>query len=78
MMSGRRMALMHFDVGDRVAMAAGGTGTVVGIIVRNEDARNLEAWRWSSLTRGLIVLLDDGMFSHVREPELDVRRLDAQ
>lgn len=66
---------MHFDVGDRVTMMAGGTGTVVGIIERNEYARNLEAWRWSSLSRGLIVLLDDGMFAHVREPDLDVRRL---
>ena len=66
---------MYFNVGDRVSMSAGATGTVVGIIERQEYARNLEAWRWKSLTRGLIVLLDDGMFAHVREPELDVRRL---
>jgi hypothetical protein len=66
---------MYFNVGDRVAMSAGATGTVVGIIERQEYARDLEAWRWSSLTRGLIVLLDDGMFAHVREPDRDVRRL---
>lgn len=66
---------MRFNVGDRVAIAAGRTGTVVGVIERQEYARNLEAWRWSSLTRGLVVLLDDGMFAHVGEPDLDVRRL---
>jgi hypothetical protein len=66
---------MHFNVGDRVSMSAGATGTVVGIIERQEYARNLEAWRWQSLTRGLIVLLDDGMFAHVREPDVGVRRL---
>jgi hypothetical protein len=66
---------MYFNVGDRVSMSAGATGTVVGIIEREEFARNLEAWRWKSLTRGLIVLLDDGMFAHVREPEIGVRRL---
>jgi hypothetical protein len=71
----RGILLMHFNVGDRVAISAGGTGTVVGIIERHEYARNLEAWRWSSLARGLIVLLDDGLFAHVREPDLDVRRL---
>jgi hypothetical protein len=66
---------VNFNVGDRVAISAGGEGTVVGVIERQEFARNLEAWRWSSLSRGLIVLLDDGMFAHVREPDLDVRRL---
>ena len=66
---------MYFNLGDRVSMSAGATGTVVGIIERDEYARNLEAWRWKSLTRGLIVLLDDGMFAHVREPEVGVRRL---
>lgn len=69
---------MHFSVGDRVAMTAGRTGTVVGVIERQEYARNLEAWRWSSLTSGLIVLLDDGAFAHVSEPERSVRRLSAQ
>jgi hypothetical protein len=69
---------MHFNVGDRVSISAGATGTVVGIIEREEFARNLEAWRWKSLTRGLIVLLDDAMFAHVREPEVGVRRLGEQ
>ena len=67
--------MARFNVGDRVAMSAGGTGTVVAIIERQEYARNLEAWRWSSLTRGLVVLRDDGMFAHVREPDFDVWRL---
>lgn len=65
--------MTRFSVGDRVELLSGGTGTVVAVIERQEFARNLEAWRWSSLTRGLIVLLDDGIFTHVREPELDLR-----
>ena len=68
--------MTNFSVGDRVALSAGGQGTVVGVIDRHEYARNLEAWRWSSLTQGLIVLLDDGVFTHVREPEIDLRRLE--
>ena len=67
--------MMRISVGDRVALATGATGTVVGVIDRREFARNLEAWRWSSLTRGLIVLLDDGVFTHVGELEIDVQRL---
>jgi len=66
---------MRFSVGDRVALATGGEGTVVGVFDRQEYARNLEAWRWSSLTHGLLVLLDDGVFTHICEPEFDVRRL---
>jgi len=65
----------QFSVGDRVALATGGTGTVVANIDRKEYARNLEAWRWSSLPGGLVVLLDDGMFIPIREPEADIRRL---
>lgn len=67
--------MKRFSVGDRVALSAGGTGTVVGVIDRKEYARNLEAWRWSSLAQGLLVLLDDGMFTHIREPDFDVQRL---
>ena len=66
--------MTSFSVGDRVELSSGGTGTVVGVIDRREFAQNLEAWRWSSTTHGLIVLLDDGVFTHVREPELDLRR----
>jgi hypothetical protein len=68
------VAMARFIVGDRVELLSGGTGTVVGVIERREYARNLEAWRWSSLAGGLIVLLDDGVFTHVREPDFDVRR----
>ncbi len=67
--------MMRFSVGDRVALPTGARGTVVGVIDRQEYARNLEAWRWSSLTRGLLVLLDDGVFTHVREPDIDVQRV---
>jgi len=45
---------------------------VVGVIERREFARNLEAWRWTSLSGGLIILQDDGVFTHVREPAYDV------
>lgn len=67
--------MMRFSVGDRVATSTGGKGTVVGVIDNQEYARNLEAWRWSSLTQGLIVLLDDGVFIHIRKPEIDLQRL---
>jgi hypothetical protein len=65
--------MAHFAVGDRVELLSGDAGTVVGVIERREFARNLEAWRWSSIARGLIVLLDEGVFIHVREPGYDVR-----
>jgi hypothetical protein len=70
--------MMRFSVGDRVALSTGGQGTVVGILDRQEYARDLEAWRWSSLTQGLVVLLDDGVFTHIREPERDVQRLEQR
>jgi hypothetical protein len=62
-----------YSVGDRVEMQSGGVGTIVGVIERQEYARNLETWRWSSLAQGLIVLLDDGVFAHIREPDLELR-----
>jgi hypothetical protein len=65
----------RFSVGDRVELSAGEIGTVVAIIDRKEYARNLEAWRWSSSADGLLVLLDDGVFAHIRDPESDVRWL---
>ena len=67
--------MMRISVGDRVALLTGATGTVVGVIERQEFARNLEAWRWSSFPRGLIVLLDDGVFTHVAEPDVDAQLL---
>jgi hypothetical protein len=67
-------AAARFHVGDRVAVARG-TGTVVGVLDRGEYARDLETWRWSSLPTGLIVLLDDGRFVHIGEPDDGVRRL---
>ena len=70
--------MTRFSVGDRVALPTGATGTVVGVIDRQEYARDLETWRWSSLTRGLLVLLDDGVFTHVREPEVDVQRMNQR
>ena len=69
---------MYFNVGHRVATSDGMTGTVVGVIERHEYARNLEAWRWQSLTGGLIVLSDDGVFAHVREADVVLRRLGEQ
>ena len=63
---------MLFSVGDRVLLTSGAHGTVVGVIDRHEFARNLEAWRWASLSGGLIILQDDGVFTHVREPAFDV------
>lgn len=67
--------MRRFNVGDRVIVRTGRPGTVVGVIDRGEYARNLEAWRWLARAEGLIVLLDDGVFTHVREPEEDVRPL---
>ncbi|HUO71939.1 MAG TPA: hypothetical protein VMU39_14290 [Solirubrobacteraceae bacterium] len=64
--------MMLFSVGDRVTLTSGAHGTVVGVIERREFARNLEAWRWTSLSGGLIILQDDGVFTHVREPAYDV------
>ncbi len=69
--------MMRYSIGDRVELSTGAKGTVVGVIDRQEYARNLEAWRWSSLTQGLLVLLDDGVFTHVREPETAVQRLEG-
>lgn len=65
--------MTHYRVGDRLQLVSGETGIVVGVIERQEYARNLEAWRWASLTRGLILLLDGGAFTHIREPDFDVR-----
>ena len=62
--------MIRFNVGDRVEISSGGIGTVVGVIDRHEFARNLESWRWASLTEGLLVLLDDGAFAHVQKSEL--------
>ena len=64
--------MKRFNVGDRVIVRTGKRGTVVGVIDRGEYARNLEAWRWLARAEGLIVLLDDGVFTHVREPEENV------
>ena len=63
-----------FQVGDRVTLTSGAQGTVVGIIERGEYARDLEVWRWTSLTEGVIVLLDEGVFAHVRQPQFELRR----
>ena len=63
-----------FQVGDRVTLTSGAQGTVVGIIERGEYARDLEVWRWTSLTEGVIVLLDEGVFAHVRKPQFELRR----
>lgn len=65
--------MTRYHVGDRLKLFSGDSGTVVGVIERQEYARNLEAWRWSALSQGLVVLLDDGAFSHIREPDFDVR-----
>jgi preprotein translocase subunit YajC len=65
--------MTQFTVGDRVTLSGGATGTVVGVIERREFAKNLEVWRWASLAKGLIVLQDDGVFTHVRAPLFDVR-----
>jgi preprotein translocase subunit YajC len=70
--------MMRINVGDRVTLSSGATGTVVGVIDRQEFARNLEAWRWSSFTRGLIVLLDDGVFTHVGESDIDAQLLEQR
>lgn len=66
--------MTRYHVGDRLQLVSGESGTVVGVIERQEYARNLEAWRWSSLVQGLVVLLDGGAFSHLREPDFDVRK----
>ena len=66
--------MANFQLGDRVTVPSGAQGTVVGILERAEYARDLEAWRWASLTEGVIVLLDEGVFTHVREPLLHLSR----
>ena len=66
--------MTYFRVGDRAILPSGARGTVVGIIERGEYARELEVWRWASLTEGVIVLLDEGVFAHVPRPQFDLRR----
>ena len=69
--------MTDFQVGDRVTLPSGTRGTVVGIMERGEYARDLEIWRWASSVEGVIVLLDAGVFAHVRKPQLDMRRRSA-
>ena len=66
--------MIAFHVGDRVVLSSGEPGTIVGIIERAEYARDLETWRWASLSEGAIVLLDGGAFTHVHQPHLKLRR----
>ena len=66
--------MTDFQVGDRVTLRSGARGTVVGIMERGEYARDLDIWRWASSAEGVIVLLDAGVFAHVREPQLALRR----
>ena len=66
--------MTRVTVGDRVTLPSGEAGTVVGVIERQEYARNLEFWRWSSFADGIIVLLDSGTFTHVQEAEVGVPR----
>jgi hypothetical protein len=68
------MSDSYYRLGDRVALPSGARGTLVGILERGEYARDLDAWRWASLTDGVIVLLDEGVFTHVRDPQRDLRR----
>ncbi len=70
--------MIAFHVGDRVTLHSGERGTVVGIIERGEYARDLETWRWASLTEGAIVLLDEGAFTHVHQPHLRLQRSPAE
>ena len=70
--------MADYQVGDRVTVRSGARGRVVGIIERGEYARNLEVWRWTSLTEGVIVLLDEGVFAHVRKPQFELRRTNVR
>lgn len=58
-----------FQIGDRVTLAWGGEGTVVGVIERDEYARDVEASRWAGQSEGIIVRMPDEFYIHVRTPE---------
>ena len=64
--------MTDFHLGGRVILTSGARATIVGIIERGEYARDFEVWRWISLTEGLIVLLDEGTFVHVRKPQFEL------
>ncbi len=58
-----------FRVGDSVRVRRAGSGTVIGVIERNEFSTAVEPSRWRGLKRGVLVRLACGNISHLLEPE---------